>query len=304
MISFLKKIFSRKLLVVVHDGTFHADDVCATAVLMTWLDKNNKNYKIIRTTDPTLIEKADIVYDTGGIYDPARMMFDHHQKGGAGKRENGISYSSLGLIWKHCGAELCGRDENIAREIDVELVQHIDAFDNGQEQYPLEYFLQLDLPTWKEDSSTVDSIFFREVSVARKAFSRILKRKFDEKEARMLFQELYFNAKDRRVIEVVQPFSRTEIQQYLKPELFPELLYVIFRGRDIKDGYRVISLAKNSNTFEGRKHFPEAWRGLMDEKLEQVTGIKGAKFCHLSGFMLKGTTREAAVKLAEKALAM
>jgi uncharacterized UPF0160 family protein len=43
------------------------------------------------------------ILDVGDIYNPDQFRFDHHQAGGAGKRENDISYASCGLIWKHFG---------------------------------------------------------------------------------------------------------------------------------------------------------------------------------------------------------
>ena len=43
------------------------------------------------------MDSADIVIDVGGQYDPDAGRFDHHQRGGAGERENGIPYSSFGL---------------------------------------------------------------------------------------------------------------------------------------------------------------------------------------------------------------
>lgn len=37
-----------------------------------------------------------MVVDIGGVYDLETNHFDHHQIGGAGKRENGIPYAAIG----------------------------------------------------------------------------------------------------------------------------------------------------------------------------------------------------------------
>ncbi len=58
---------------------------------------------MIRTRDLEVINKADIVIDVGGEYNADTGRFDHHQRGGAGERENGIPYSSFGLIWQKYG---------------------------------------------------------------------------------------------------------------------------------------------------------------------------------------------------------
>ena len=91
-----------KTKLVTHNNSFHADDVFATATLLLVLKKNIDEVEIIRTRDRSLFESGDYVYDTGGIYDEEKNRFDHHQEGMAGERENGIPYSSFGLVWKKC----------------------------------------------------------------------------------------------------------------------------------------------------------------------------------------------------------
>ncbi len=98
-------MFNRKKIAVTHCGSFHTDDVFACATLSLYFKKNNLKYKLIRTRDDNIIKKADYVFDVGGIYDPKIDRFDHHQYGGAGKRENNIPYASFGLVWKKFGPE-------------------------------------------------------------------------------------------------------------------------------------------------------------------------------------------------------
>ena len=119
-------LFTKKKILVTHNGAFHADDLFATAILFILY---NGKAKIIRSRDLEIIKSADIVYDVGGEYDGHRL-FDHHQKGGAGARPNGIPYSSFGLIWRAYGEKICG-DKEVAEFIDEKIVQPIDAVDNG-----------------------------------------------------------------------------------------------------------------------------------------------------------------------------
>ena len=74
---------------------------------------------------------ADVRVDVGGRHDPASGDFDHHQKGGAGERENGIRYASFGLVWREYGERLAGSAE-AAAAIDERLVCGVDANDVGQ----------------------------------------------------------------------------------------------------------------------------------------------------------------------------
>jgi uncharacterized UPF0160 family protein len=80
--------------IVTHNGNFHADDVFSVAALKSIFS----SFTLIRTRDLEIISTADIVIDVGGEYDPEKGRFDHHQRGNAGERENGIPYSSFGLM--------------------------------------------------------------------------------------------------------------------------------------------------------------------------------------------------------------
>ncbi|MDQ5931189.1 MAG: hypothetical protein QG674_355, partial [Patescibacteria group bacterium] len=106
---------SKPIVAVTHNGSFHTDDVFATATLQLFYAE--RDLTIVRSREEKDIDSADIVFDVGGIYDPKTLRFDHHQKGGAGERENGIPYSSFGLIWKEYGAVLCGGAE-VAQVVD------------------------------------------------------------------------------------------------------------------------------------------------------------------------------------------
>src|SRR5437868_11558554 len=110
-----------------HSGGFHADDVFALAVLRIV----HPDLEIVRSRDPEVLAAVDFRIDVGGRDDPATGDFDHHQKGGAGERPNGIRYASFGLVWRAHGAALAGSEE-AAAAIDERLVQGVDANDNGQ----------------------------------------------------------------------------------------------------------------------------------------------------------------------------
>ena len=115
------------LTVVTHNGNFHADDVFSIAVLKHVYP----SFNLVRTRDKALMDSADIVIDVGGQYDPDAGRFDHHQRGGAGERENGIPYSSFGLVWQKYGLALCDNNQAVADRVDAGLVSTIDAIDCG-----------------------------------------------------------------------------------------------------------------------------------------------------------------------------
>src|SRR3990167_7876781 len=111
--------------IVTHNAKFHTDDVFAAAALLLVYPEAQIN----RTREKEVIDSADIVFDVGEEYNAEHNRFDHHQLGGAGNRENGIPYSSFGLVWKKFGEEISGSRE-VMKRIDSTLVQAIDAGDN------------------------------------------------------------------------------------------------------------------------------------------------------------------------------
>jgi uncharacterized UPF0160 family protein len=58
----------------------------------------------------------------------------------------------------------------------------------------------------------------------------------------------------------------------------------------------------SNNTFDQRADLPTVWAGLTDTALEEVSGVKGAKFCHNALFIAVANTRKAILKMAEIAV--
>jgi uncharacterized UPF0160 family protein len=50
--------------------------------------------------------------------------------------------------------------------------------------------------------------------------------------------------------------------------------------------------------FQNRVVFPEAWAGLTDEALSEVSGITDAVFCHKERYIFIAKTKEGAIKAA------
>ena len=113
--------------VATHPGTFHADDVFAVAVLSLVHDELRSCARATtRGSPPPTCGSI-----SAAARDPSTGDFDHHQRGGAGERANGIRYASFGLVWREFGAQLAG-GQDAAEAIDQRLVQGVDANDTGQ----------------------------------------------------------------------------------------------------------------------------------------------------------------------------
>ncbi len=308
MFSFLKK---RKL-VVTHNGTFHADDMFACAVVSLWMKKHNTPWRLVRTRDMAIIEKADVVFDVGLVHDPAHMRFDHHQKGGAGFHKNSIPFAAFGLVWESLGKELCDGNEFVWEGIERLLVCEIDAADNGVDTstpkfegvfpYTVGAYFKMNLPTWKEKEIDKDVLFKRNVIIAAQILDREITRLRHMSEAFSVLEKDYAESADKRLVITSTPFSRGEIQKYIQPLRFPELVYVVFPDQDY-GRWRVLCGYTEKGIFDMKKPLPESWRTLRGEAFQKMTGVPSADFCHQSGFFASADSREGAIELAQKALA-
>src|SRR3989344_7590830 len=194
-----------KKILVTHNGSFHTDDVFACAALSLLLEREKVPFEIIRTRDEGVIAKADYVFDVGGVYDAEQNRFDHHQPGGAGKRENGIEYSSFGLVWRKFGEKLCGSSK-VADVVDKKLVQPIDAADNGIDLIELKgevkpYFIQDFFkalrPSWKKNSEGMLLKGFLECAeIAKKVLVHEISQASDRSEAVGIVSRIYQSTKD------------------------------------------------------------------------------------------------------------
>ena len=299
--NFMKTKMS-KLKLVTHNGSFHADDIFAAATLSLYLEKRGEEFEIIRTRDPEIIEAGDYVFDIGGIYDEKINRFDHHQKGGAGKHDNGIEYASIGLVWKKFGIELCG-DPKAVGLIDEKLVTPIDAGDNGisifdkkghVNPYLIQNMFYAMFPTWREEDLEVDRVFLDCVEIAKKILTREIIQAKDYILAEKSVTDIYNHSKNKKILILDKNYPEEVFQN------FPETLFVIYPRKVEWWGARAVK--EGLGTFKIRKNFPASWAGLRDEEMANVSGVPDAIFCHRGLFLAVAKTKEGAIKLAQIAV--
>jgi uncharacterized UPF0160 family protein len=293
--------------VVTHSGKYHSDDVFAVATLELAFPAEELN--IIRTRLPDVIAIGDIVVDVGGVYDEETFRFDHHQIGGAGKRDNGIPYASFGLVWKKFGEQITG-SKDATLLIDAKLVQPIDAGDNGVETcvpnesgvapYTIQTALNAFRSTWKEDIKN-DEVFIGMVALAKRILSREVEIANSYLEASEVVRTVYDSSerKDLLIFGKDHHFGREVVNDVLST--YPGPMYAVLYGTD-QDSWQVVAINKNPMTMEIRRALPKTWRGKRDSELAEASGIADAIFCHSSGFMAKAKSLEGTIALAEKAL--
>jgi uncharacterized UPF0160 family protein len=289
--------------VATHPGNFHADDVFAVAALGLAAGP----LEVVRTRDPEQLAAADARVDVGGRSDPAAGDFDHHQKGGAGERPNGIRYASFGLVWRHHGAQLAG-GEDAAHAIDERLVQGIDANDVGQtiieplvadiRPMSVSGVIAALNPAWDEDLTPAeeDARFADAVALAARIIEGELAGAAAFRRALQLVADAIARAADPRVIEL----DRNMPWREAVVSTAPEALFVMYPK---SDGWGVQAVPRALGTFGNRLDLPADWAGHSGDDLAAVTGVPDAIFCHPARFYASARSREGITAMIERALA-
>jgi uncharacterized UPF0160 family protein len=290
--------------VATHDGTFHADDVFAVAALRL----RDPGVTIVRSRDRALLDASDARVDVGLRSDPATGDFDHHQRGGAGVRGNGIPYASFGLVWREHGAALCEGDERVAADVDRSLVQGVDAIDtgvtlteslvDGVRPTTISDLVAGMNPVWDEVSTPEirDALFEQAVGIAERIIRRQIAAASAYARAGALVREAITGAVDPRIIELDRrlPWFEAVVTGA------PEALYVIYPK---SDGWGLQAVPRELGSFVNRKDLPAAWAGLDGPALAEVTGVPDAMFCHAARFVAAAQSREGAAELVRQAVA-
>ncbi|KAN0064200.1 hypothetical protein ACQY0O_003367 [Thecaphora frezii] len=323
--------------IVTHSGTFHADEALAVHLLRKL--PAYRDAPLTRTRDAAAIEKGTIVVDVGAEYDPARHRYDHHQRGfdEVFDQHHSTKLSSAGLVWKHFGKQILSVHLLLAENDDIvsllhtklydDFIEAIDGIDNGIQQYPANlkpaYKSRTDLsarvgylnPSWnqKSDATILDALFEKASLMAgTEFFDRVdytfhswlparqkvidalqLRKQYPggDPQGRLLVFDEFSSWKDHLFrLEAELPIPEPE-----KP------IYVVYPDESGK--WRVQAVPESPESFISRKPLPEAWRGIRDQQLSELTGIPDCIFVHQSGFIGGNATKEGALRMARDALA-
>ena len=310
-----------------HDGHFHCDEALACFLL-----RQHPSYRsatIVRTRDPAVLSTLPIIVDVGAVYDPTTHRYDHHQRGFTDtfSPSHPIKLSSAGLIYKHFGLDIISaltsctdmaQLHTLHTRLYHTFIEAIDAIDNGIAQYnttltPL-YRIHTDLSSrvghlngggWAdpEDDDTQDARFERASQMAGREFVQALMFLYRQwLPARQVVKRMMEGRLDVHPSGAIMRMDEFVVWkshlQGLEAEMGVEgtVLYVLYQ--DERGKWRVQAVPESEESFDCRKALPEAWRGIRDEALSQLTGIPGCIFVHAAGFIGGAETYEAALAMA------
>lgn len=283
---------------ITHNGTFHCDEVFSTIMFSKLLPE----VIVCRTSDLEKANSDQYIYDVGG------GELDHHQFGGNGERDNGVKYSSCGLVWKKFGKEIIKKYtekdiDEIWKMIDKNLIQCIDAGDNGQipdinVDYRLVQVASIISefnPNWDEDIDP-DVKFEEALKIAEIVFDNSIKSSISKMRAKSKVDMAINDSKDGiMTLEKFLPWKEFLLESdSSKAKLINFVIFPSNRG-----GYNIYTVPEKLGSFSSRKLFPKEWAGLKDKELQKVTTVETARFCHNKCFICAVDTKEDALKLAK-----
>lgn len=278
----------------IHNGSFHADEVTAAALLVLYdlIDKN----KILRSRDMKEIEKCEFVCDVGGIYDPSIKRFDHHQvdyKGPLSSAGMVLLYLiSVGII-----------DSHLFEMYNRTLILGVDAHDNGVAKLEvgttsfsqvISNFLPIDYEASNEE---MDKAFFVALDFVIGHLDRLWKRSLYTIECQSLVKKAMKEAGYALIFDVSIPWIDNFFD--LGGDLHPAQFVIMPSGSHWKLRGIPPSIHEKMKI---RRPLPESWSGLLAKDLKKVSGIPGAIFCHKGRFISIWETKEDALKALHIAL--
>lgn len=285
----------------VHDGVFHPDDTTAVAFLC--MLHSNEKIIIVRSKVIDILRKCDIVVDIGG------GEFDHHMPGFNKKRSNGITYASAGLVWKIFGeqvilkfleelgllGELSPFCSNIVKIIDTEIIQYIDAEDNGKDLGKHDMsFISSYLPAWYENNPNFEKQFSKALNITLNVLEQKIQHIISETYAEKILRERVNDISDYILEIPSQTFPWLKaICNINKEDLV--VAFVIFPYP--AGGWAAQCVPPSlEEKFEQITPFPKAWAG-QTTLLPDISGVKDAVRCHNLRFFARAESKEGIIEM-------
>ncbi len=277
-----------------HDGTFHADEVtaCALLILFNLIDRE----KIVRTRDSQVLQACEYVCDVGGVYDPKKKLFDHHQV-----EYNGtMSSAGMVLLYLKDTGTLSPHEYDF---FNGSLIMGVDDHDNGRDPQIL------GLSSYSHIIASYNPIMHEpEPPVLDKAFQEALDfalgylKRIHEKHTYILScQQIVADAMKSQDVCLYFDQNIPWIETFfeLDGEHHPAQFIIMPSGKH----WKLRGIPPNfENRMKVRFPLPLEWAGLLDEELKKVSSISGAVFCHKGRFISVWETREDAKKALDYTL--
>lgn len=308
--------------VVTHNGLFHADEAFGIAFLSLLL---GSEMRVVRTRNPAQIEQADVALDVGGVYDNAKLLYDHHQRDFTEVHEDtSVKLAACGLIWRHFGTCLITK---LHPELDVEQVQSlwqtvdeticrpVDMQDNGQNTFKVEgaeaqaLTISMMVSSFNQQdiySPAQDEAFMRVVEILKEYVLNFLRAGANKLQLLKEAEEAVKAQLGSKVLVLDKflPYRETVLKANAEEGGQFDLVTYPAKGQW---NIQTIPLDDTpENFYSQRVSLPQRLWGLTGpDASKESLGGSALVFCHKTGFLaaVKADTAEAARKAAEAVIA-
>lgn len=255
--------------VITHNGTFHADDVFAVAMLRV------AGYRLTcwRTRGAEVISQAlanptSLVLDVGGEYNPSLANFDHHQ-------DKNLP-SAAGLLYAEIKDELCPPE---VQPYFFPFIEAIDAMDTNRGNV---YELLAPLPKGLRNTASIIGGFNRDPA--------------DDAEQDQRFDQ---------AVQFASMILRNELHaagKRMNDDLAYEKRMILSNNVAVFDEYSSVWIERGDHMFAVMRH-STGWQVISRDAInwnipEHAADHRGFRFRHFNGFMAVFTTWDTAVNFA------
>ena len=190
--------------------------------------------------------------------------------------------------------------------IDNKLVKQIDGIDNGvfpdikaeYELMDLDKIIDMFNPTWEEKVDT-DIYFEKALNTAEIIFDNVIRTEYSKiKATKKVLSKISDVKENILILDEYLPYQEA-IFTSTNP-VSKEIKVIILPSN--RGGYCIKPITISLDSKDLLINFPKSYRGLHDEELINVSGIKTARFVHSSGFLGCTETLEDAILLAKQAI--
>lgn len=318
--------------VVTHSGPAHADDAMAVAIIAMSgvIGQVGQELQVARTRDSEFWTACNdnegvLFVDVGGRFDPQACQYDHHQRDFEQSREDGVKYSSAGLIWdfaphqyiaRWAVKEACASGglavtemqvDQIVTEVGRVLIEAIDAIDSGQRAkvakdqevvpplYTISSLVHQMNPVETDDPTAFDAAFLTQVEICSIALQASIRQAAAKVRSEKRVREAIDKAEDGVVI-----FDRYEAAaSSILPEAPENVLFQVFPS---EGKWMVQQLPVTPGSFDGRKSLPKEWAGKRAEAGDTIDGLDSFVFVHNAAFIGGCVDKADAIKMAKYAV--
>lgn len=320
---------------ITHNGSFHSDDVFATALLLGWdrqdepadrfdcveeyVDYYYGESGIVKPEQVVLVDSCNLSIERVSseqaaailadenpdhqdfiMYDVGNTAYDHH-KAPRETRENGVPYCAFGKLWRDL-KELIGKELKLMPEqleaFDKDFVQPICLNDN--QGIPNVVSLTIKYMNGPDTHDEVDQIerFAGAVDLAQ-AMLTIWFNNLQE-EARAAVEDIIGKESGEVVNslgQVIMLIYDHEVNPHYVSKFNKEACAVIYPHS--RGGWAIESLSDTEigKSIHNRWTAPKWYWGLNDPNCTDLQAV-GAKFCHATGFIMSFWEKEDALNFA------